>query len=197
MDLSSVYYIEGLSSLILYIYVPTWLKWLFRMDSSVSDDESDAWTDRVLPGDITMFERHICGRCGDSSFLNVGGFCGDCGLLIEAVRTPCITFKYLLERVKLPEAIIDTFVPYLLKIPENSWVTFRKEYLRKMLLAWSDNPWTQFRMLTYQTNGMAASISDTEDCIDRVRSFVVELPAHQVQPPKSPGMLFRSCFTVM
>ena len=80
------------------VYVPTWLKWLFRMDSSESNgDESDAWTDRVLPGDITMFERHICGRCGDSSFLNAGGFCGDCGVLIDAVTTPCITFKYLLE----------------------------------------------------------------------------------------------------
>jgi ribosomal protein L37E len=165
--------------------------------SESSGDESDPWTNRVGMGSTTKFERHICGRCGDSSFLNAGGFCGDCEYDNAVATTPCITFKYLLERVKLPEAIIDTFVPYLLKIPENSWVTFRKAYLRKMLLAWSDNPWTQFRMLTYQTNGMAASISDTEDCIDRVLSFVVELPAHQVQPPKSPGILFRSCFTVM
>ena len=141
-----------------------------------------------------MFERHICGRCGDSSFLNVGGFCGDCGLLIDAVRTPCITFKYLLERLKLPETIIDTLVQYLL--PENSWVTFRKEYLRKMLLAWSGNPLAPFRMLTCHTNGMAATISYTEDCIDRVFRFAVELPAHQVQPPNLPGILFRSCFTV-
>ena len=162
--------------------------------SESSGDESDPWTNRVGMGSTTKFERHLCGRCGDSSFLNAGGFCGDCEYDNAVATTPCITFKYLLERVKLPETIIDTLVRYLL--PENSWVTFRKEYLRKMLLAWSDNPLTPFRMLTCYTNGMAATISHTEDCIDRVLRFVVELPAHQVQPPKLPGILFRSCFTV-
>ena len=139
------------------------------MDSS----SDEAWTDRVDMGSLHKFSQHICDSCGDSSFLHNYGRCSDCEHANAHVAAiPCITFKHLLHTVNLPETVMDTLVSYLIPDPEDSLITFRKEYLKKMLLGWSaEMDWTLFRMLTWHTNGMAGSISAREDVLDRILEF--------------------------
>ena len=142
------------------------------MDSS----SEESWTDRVDMGGYGMFSRFICDSCGDSSFLhNTYGWCSDCEHADLVAAIPCITFKHLLHTVNLPETVMDTLVPYLIPAHEDSLITFRKSYLRKMLMGWSNTNGiaerTPFRLLTYHTNGMAGIISAREDVIDRILEF--------------------------
>ena len=117
-----------------------------------------------------MFSRHIGPVCGDSSFLHNYGWCSDCKDANAVAAIPCITFKHLLHTVNLPETVMDTLVSYLIPDPEDSLITFRKRYLKKMLMAWSGEM-TPFRRLTWHTNGMAGSISAREDVLDRILEF--------------------------
>ena len=140
------------------------------MDSS----SDEAWTDRVDVGSICKFSRHICNLCGDSSFLHNPGWCSDCEHADLVAAIPCITFKHLLHTVNLPETVIDTLVSYLVPdLFEDSLITFRKRYLKKMLMGWPaeiEFDWTPFRMLTYHTNGMDG-MAGTQDVLDLVLEF--------------------------
>ena len=106
-----------------------------------SNASSDDWTDRDDPGSITKFEQHECGWCGDASFLNeyhFQGFCGECHLERVVQWTPCISFKYLVEKRHWCDGICDVLVSFLL--PEDSFVAFIRAYLRKMLMGYHHLP---------------------------------------------------------
>ena len=121
------------------------------MDSSSDNDTShgssdDSWQpfswsprDDPMPGSISKFEPHICVFCGDVSFINGSDItpflmCGECELQRRVARTPCIFFKQLVDKKGIPDICLDAVVSFLL--PEDSFVAFRRAYLRKMLMGY-------------------------------------------------------------
>ena len=130
--------------------------------------------------------------------------------------TPCISFKYLVDKWHWCDDVLNLLVSSLL--PEDSYVVFKREYLRKMLLGyrplvyfWAGyvTKFTPFRLLTFQTGDIAATkniVRDRDgrvwyhqDLIDHVLEFLMGPPG--LEPPPG-GIIFpyswwKSFFTVM
>ena len=95
--------------------------------------------------------------------------CGNAKLIKDAKETE--VFKYLFGTRNLPLICVEPLVRYLKPMPDAD-AEFRRLYLRAMLLGPPIDPRSPFRKLTYFSNGEAASISGSEDVIDRVLKFV-------------------------
>ena len=143
----------------------------------------------LMVGNPGIIRQHTCPICFDLSFSHGHGeLCWDCVNAYAMAELPSIIWKHLMDKNRLPANVIDLMEAYLLPRHDASAI-FRKIYLRKMLLGPLDNP-TPFRLLTYPGNGMAASISETEDIIDRVLAFAVtqRLQVKRVCMPTAPAM---------
>ena len=122
-------------------------------------------------GSRGLFHRYRCYECGDLSMANCtykNGqiWCMDC--LNAPTRLAQTTVFQYLGTCNIPVNIIT---PYLGPI-DTAEVEFRRLYLRPLLLGPNTHPRQGFRLLTYGSNGMPGSISDTEDIIDRLLGFV-------------------------
>ena len=96
-------------------------------------------------------------------------WCIDC--LNAPTRLAQTTVFQYLGTCNIPINIITRLVPYLGPI-HTAQAEFRRLYLRPLLLGPNTHPRQGFRLLTYGSNGMPGSISDTEDIIDRLLGFV-------------------------
>ena len=139
-------------------------------------------------GSYSAFTRHECPMCASCSVINFPDqidICYACeNTKALMARTTIVTHFH---KIKLPAPAIADVQSFLQPLYDLN-AEFRRLYLRQVLM----QPWSPpvgqvqgdkrsvFHLFTYYGNGMAGTISQTEDVASRILSFVCGTSAHEL-----------------
>ena len=124
---------------------------------------------RVMGSWVNCFMLCKCEWCQQSSFINSIDFlCLGCSnMLFVIMQSDSMVARHFTRTFNVPQYIIRVIVEHV------HWndpaAEFRRQYFRNVLLTSGSD----FRLSTYFYNGIPGNISQSEDVIDLVLSFVV------------------------